>query len=314
MEEQLDLFAAAAVEAGPEGPPTAAPPDLAAVSEVESLAAVPMGDQLDLFAAAPVEGAPDRPLPAPRSDPAAMSDAELLAALPQAGLTTAPGLAAEAGRRRLGTAVPALDRLCRRLVLYGAARPVPEQLAALSALAAIGDAAARVAVARLFADRIVEGPGLVAALAAAAALGARLATGPLSELLHHPDPAVRAGACRCAHPSGALIGPLIELLDDPDSCVGAAAACALGHAGRSEARPVLVALLRRAPSAELIEALVPVADPDAVVLVARVARARPDLAPAALDALDRIDHPNAAKAAAALRKAAAVAAAAGPCT
>ena len=47
-------------------------------------------------------------------------------------------LAAEAGRRRLAAAVPSLETLCRRFSGFGIDRMVPEQAAALQALAAIG--------------------------------------------------------------------------------------------------------------------------------------------------------------------------------
>jgi hypothetical protein len=74
-----------------------------------------------------------------------------------------------------------------------------------------------------------------------------------------------------------------------------AAACALGRLGRSEARPLLVRFLREQPSAELIDAIAPIADEEYVVLLGRVARARPDLSEAVLDALDAIDDPRAEK-------------------
>jgi hypothetical protein len=70
--------------------------------------------------------------------PAMLGDRELIAATPTARLADAPALAAEAGRRRLAPAVAALERLCDRFTAFGADRPVPEQIAALEALATIG--------------------------------------------------------------------------------------------------------------------------------------------------------------------------------
>src|SRR5437016_795789 len=72
-----------------------------------------------------------------RPAPADFDDAALIAAIPEAGFEDAPALAAEAGRRRLASAVPALEALCRRFAGYGVDRMVPEQEAALQALAAI---------------------------------------------------------------------------------------------------------------------------------------------------------------------------------
>ena len=66
------------------------------------------------------------------------------------------------------------------------------------------------------------------------------------------------------------------------------AACALSRMGRSEARPVLLRLLLEAPSAAVIDALSVVADEQCLVILGRIARTRPDLADAALAALDGI--------------------------
>jgi len=60
-------------------------------------------------------------------------------------------------------------------------------------------------------------------------------------------------------------------------------------------------LLRGRPSAEVIEALAPIADQEVLVAFGRVARAMPDLRPHVLDALDQLDDPRAARIALALR-------------
>ena len=92
--------------------------------------------QLDLFA-------DFQPSPAAtRIAAEALSDTALIAALPEASLGDAQNLAAEAGRRRLGAAVAALGALCARFAGYGLSHRVPEQIAALEALAAIGGAEA----------------------------------------------------------------------------------------------------------------------------------------------------------------------------
>jgi hypothetical protein len=134
----------------------------------------------------------------PPITPATLADAALIAAIPSAGLTDAPALAAEAGSRKLVSAVPALERLCNRLTLLGADCPVPEQIAALRALAAIGSPEAAQAVARLLTHNAILGPGLKVAVAAAAQLRSTLPPAVQSALLRHHDPTIRAEACRCA--------------------------------------------------------------------------------------------------------------------
>jgi HEAT repeat protein len=120
------------------------------------------------------------------------------------------------------------------------------------------------------------------------------------ELLHHDDPQIRADACRFAQPSPEIVAQLRDLLDDLHRAVRMAAACALGLMGCNEVRPLLIRYLREEPSAELIDAVAPIADEECVILLGRVARTVPDLSQAALDALDSIDHPRAPRIAAEL--------------
>jgi hypothetical protein len=258
--------------------------------------------QLDLFSGVAVPVTPAGP-PAPTAAPAALDDAALIAAIPLAGVTDAPALAAEAGRRRLAAAVPALEALCRRLLGYGLERLVPEQAAALRALAEIGTREAAQAVVHVIAKRIVQGPTLGVALAAAVRLRAHLPGEVVQGLMRHPDPAIRADVCRCARPSPEVVAGLIAMLGDADEATARAAACALGRMGRSESLALLRRRLREAPSAEVIAAVVPVADEDCIVLLGRIVRVSPSLADAALDALDSIDHPRAGVVAAAARAA-----------
>ena len=76
--------------------------------------------------------------------------------------------------------------------------------------------------------------------------------------------------------------------------------------GRAEGRPLLLRLLREAPSREAIEALPLVADDECVTLLGRIARTSPELSEAALEALDRIDLPKAARLAETIRSGSAV--------
>jgi HEAT repeat protein len=94
---------------------------------------------------------------------------------------------------------------------------------------------------------------------------------------------------------------LVDLLDDLHGLVAAAAACALGRAGRIEAQPALARLLRDEPTAEVIDAVSPLADDDCIVQLGRIARTNPVLSAAAIDALDAMDNPRAQAIAAMVR-------------
>lgn len=241
--------------------------------------------------------------PPSRLVPTEMDDEALTAAIPESRLGEASLLAAEAGRRRLTAAVPALAVLCRRFAGFGLDRVVPEQADALEALAAIGGREAAHAVAEMIERAVVTGPALKLAVSAAARLRAILSADTLQLLLRHPEPSIRADACRCARPLPNLIGMLIDLLNDGEKIVARSAACALGAMGRIEARPMIKHLLRHAPSQDVIEAAVSIADEECVVLLGRIARAVPGLADRALDSLDAIDHPRAEMVAASIRTA-----------
>ena len=113
--------------------------------------------QLDLFSAS---GIPPQSHAGPNDGPlvlvpADLDDAALIAAIPPARIAAAPALAAEAGRRRLEAAVTALEQLCLRFAGFGLERAVPEQVAALQALALIGGPESAQTVARLITRSIV---------------------------------------------------------------------------------------------------------------------------------------------------------------
>jgi hypothetical protein len=132
-------------------------------------------EQLDLFSDAGVRGE----LSSPRSTgrPLVLADMEdevLIAAIAEASLAEASALAAEAARRRLAAAVPALAALCRRFAGFGSCRMVPEQAAALRALATIGTREAAHAVSQLIERAVVRGPALTVALSVVAQLHATL--------------------------------------------------------------------------------------------------------------------------------------------
>jgi HEAT repeats len=258
--------------------------------------------QLDLFSATgiPPKSHAQPDVGQPELAAAELDDDALIAAIPSAGIADAPALAAEAGRRRLVAAVAALEQLCLRFAGFGLERAVPEQVAALEALALIDGLESAQTVARLIARSIVQGPTRKIAVGVAAQLKSALPAETVLALLHHADPDVRADACRCTGAWPAAISVLLDLTADSDSSVRVAAFCALGRLGRREARPALAGLLREAPSPEIIEAIPRIADEDCVIVLGRIVRTQPALAAAARDALEMIDNPRARQVVAAL--------------
>ena len=232
-----------------------------------------------------------------------LDDQALIAAIPDSILAGSIALAAEAGRRRLAAAVPNLESLCRRFSGFGIDRMVPEQAAALQALAAIGGREAAQAVSRLIVRAVVQGPTLNLAVSTAAQIGSALPPDVLRSLLRHPDPGIRSSVCGCARRCPDLIAVMIDLLDDLNQGVARSAACALGQIGRVEARPMLAKLLRDEPSEEVIDAVSSIADEECMVQLGRIARTEAALSDAALNALEDIDQPRANAIATAARNA-----------
>jgi HEAT repeat protein len=171
----------------------------------------------------------------------------------------------------------------------------------LEALGVIGGPEASRAIVQLIVKRIVQGPTLVVATTVASQLGVIFPTDIALAFLRDSNPGVRALACACVRAGHEVVARLIALLDDPDGEVSAAAACALGRMGRVEARNHLKRYLTERPSARVVEAVAGVADDEAIVLLARVGRGRPDLALSIISALEEIDTVRAASAASGLR-------------
>ena len=264
----------------------------------------PMSDfvQLDLFCDRPNSDRPPNAVSLQPFLPQELSDEGLIAALLEATLADACALAAEAGKRRLGAAVPAFIALCKRFVGYGIDVEVPEQAAALEALGVIGGPDALRAVVQLIVRKIVQGPTLVVAITVASQLGVVFSKDIALALLRDSNPSVRALACACVRAGYEVVATLIAMLDDSAGEVSAAAAFALGRMGRVEARIHLKRFLTERPSSRVVEAVAGVADEEVIVLLARVGRARPDLAPSIISALEEIDSARAVSAASALKR------------
>lgn len=250
--------------------------------------------QADLFGGGGWNAPPPQTAAAPEAGQT-LDDAALLAAIRQAGQRNCAPLAAEIAARRLAGAVPALEDLCRRFKGFGRDHPVREQVVALETLAALGGAQAANAVERLILERVVEGPGLHTALAAAAALKARLPADIVIAALDAESPSLRALACRCARFAQPTLPRLLERLEDPQGAVAREAAITLGRLGHREAKLRLMRLLQDAPTAEIIEALAAIEDEDCFVHLGRLAAMRPDLRPAVCEALSGVEHPLAEK-------------------
>lgn len=245
----------------------------------------------------------DTPRPHPNLPPCeSLDDRSLVNELETAAMRRAVEICAEIGRRRLEAGLPALEALCRRFTGFGLERAIPEQTAALNALAMLGGSTAAAALARLITQGVLQGPGLLRAMSAAAELGSALSAETLLRLLRHDDAGIRAAAGRCVRPLASQDLPvaLMRLLEDLHADVRDEAAMALARLGRMEARATLLDLLQRRPSAEIIEALVPIADEDCVILLGQLARRNTALRSSVLAALEAIDHPRAAAVLAAL--------------
>ncbi len=168
--------------------------------------------QLELFAdRAPTRGS-SVSATAQHLAPEDFSDAALIAALPDSVFGDACALVAEIRRRRLSGAVTALVTLCNSFAGFGIDRKVPEQAAALEALAAIGGPDASRSIAQLIAKGVVQGPTLAVAVTAASQLGVIFPPDIAMLLLRHSNPSVRASACACVRPGRDIVTTLIELL------------------------------------------------------------------------------------------------------
>lgn len=253
--------------------------------------------QLDLFStrASLPESSSSNVVSQPDKPPlTSLEDAELIAQIAKADVVEAPILAMEAGRRRLAGAILVLETLCLRFAGFGVNRRIPEQEAALDALAMIGGPHAKQSVAKIILKGAVQGPSLRTAMAAAGRLKIVLPSESVLELLQHEDGHVRSAACRCVARDPKVVPCLAACLQDHVPEIRDAAACALGRLGRNEALAPLTHLLQQAPSPDIIDAVTSIANEDVVILLGRIARTRPDLRKAAIEALGAIEHPTAA--------------------
>ena len=230
-----------------------------------------------------------------------MSDDDLIGTLTSMPKQLKLAAMAEIGRRRITGAVPTLARVCRLFMGHGTDVIVPEQIAAIEALTAVGSRESALSLTELIDEQVIIGPNLLNALVAAADLGSVLAHDVMASLLHSDDTAIRVAACRLVRGRREEMAQVRLMLVDRSPEVRLAAACCLGSLGHEDVRPTLLAAADRSPSLEVIEGLAGVIDAETVVRLGRIARLAPEWREAILSVLDDCDLPSAAKVAAGLR-------------
>jgi len=256
--------------------------------------AIIRSSQLDLFAWREWDGDPaetvahgERPCDARQpirtepQDVAAMTREVLLGALesrfddPTVDRRGLVPLIAEVERRREATAAPLLVRVCRRHAGFDRSRAVPEVVAALNALTAVGAADVAPAILRLVEQNALGHASVAAALRYFASVCHRPATVLLHPHLDHDEAEVREAACTLA----AIIGTpshierLLELCNDTSAEVIDAALIALGHLGHRPVKKVLESRLQTATIGEIskiVDALVPVSDEETAISLGRL--------------------------------------------
>ena len=250
--------------------------------------------QLDLFAwserdgtiAATVgyEGRPCDALQPARTEPqdvAAMTREVLLGALearfddPTCDSRGLVPLIAEVERRREATAAPLLVRVCRRHAGFDRSRAVPEVVAALNALTAVGAVDAAPAIIRLVEQGALGHASVAAALRYFASVRHRPAAVLLRPHLDHDEAEVREAACTLAAVIGTRsnIERLLELCNDTRAEVIDAALIALGNLGHRPVKKILESRLQTAAIDDIptiIDALVPVSDEETAVCLGRL--------------------------------------------
>ena len=190
-------------------------------------------------------------------------------------------LMAEVGRRRDQATVPLLVNQCRRHAGFDRSRTVPEVVAALEALAAIGSVEGASAILQLVRSGAFGPESTAAALRYFAAVRHRPAADLLDHGFNHETPENREAACTLAAAIGASrrTGTLLELCTDTNARVVDAALIALGHLGYGPVKDALEARLLTTPPGgihKLVEALVLVSDEDSAVHLGRLAERTED--------------------------------------
>jgi len=181
----------------------------------------------------------------------------------------------EVERRREATAGPFLVRVCRRHAGFDRSRVVPEVVAALNALTAVGVADAAPAILRLAEQGAFGHASVAAALRYFALVRYWPAAVLLRPYLNHDESEVREAACTLAAVIGTRsnIERLLELCNDTRAEVIDAAVIALGNLGHRPVKKVLESRLQSATIDEIpkiVDALVPVSDEETAISLGRL--------------------------------------------
>jgi hypothetical protein len=250
--------------------------------------------QLDLFAwperdgnsAETVDhgGRPRDALQSNRTEPqdvAAITSELLLSALesrfddPTGNSRDLVALIAEVERRREATAAPLLVRVCRRHAGFDRSRTVPEVVAALNALAAVGAVDAAPAIMRLVEQGALGNASVAAALRYFVSVRYRPAAVLVRPHLDHDEAEVREAACTLAAVVGTRsnIERLLELCNDTRTEVTDAALIALGNLGHRPVKKILESRLQTVAIDDIpriVDALVGVSDEETAVCLGRL--------------------------------------------
>jgi hypothetical protein len=188
------------------------------------------------------------------------------------GLVT---LIAEVERRRESTAASLLVRVCRRHAGFDRSRTVPEVVAALKALTAVGATDAAPAIICFVKQNAFGQASVAAALRYFASVRHRPAAVLLRPHLDHDEAEVREAACTLAAVIGTRshIERLLELCNDTSAEVIDAALIALGNLGHRPVKKILESRLQTASIDEIpkiVDALVPVSDEETAVCLGRL--------------------------------------------
>jgi HEAT repeat protein len=168
-----------------------------------------------------------------------------------------------------------LVRVCRRHAGFDRSRTVPEVVAALKALTAVGAADAAPAIERLVEQGALGHASVAAALRYFASVRHRPAAVLLRPHLDHDEAEVREAACTLAAVIGTRshIERLLELCNDTSAEVIDAALIALGNLGHRPVKKILESRLQTASIDDIpriVDALVPVSDEETAVCLGRL--------------------------------------------
>ena len=227
-----------------------------------------------------------------------LDDQEVLARIPIASLAQVQALCEQVQARGIDDdAVPALEALWKRFFGFGVNGPLREQRCALNALAKVGTASSRQALARIVVDPDLFDALLPLALKCATEANLALPEESVRHWLEDSRPGVRecafALARNCSTPVPKHV--LETGLVDSDALVRRACLLTMGRFGHDAAKPGLLAELERNPTSEVVTALAGILDGDIVTRLGRCAMTHERLRGQIIEELECSDEPRVAR-------------------